>query len=480
MKRSLLRNKWLTWCLCAGLLTSPLTVWAQGTRISAPANKYSPAADVKAGQQGAAEVARQLPLLPENSAADNYVERVGRRLVAAIPRQFQQPQFRYSFSVVNARDINAFALPGGPMFVNRGMIEAARNEGEMAGVMAHEIAHVALRHGTAQASRQSNPGVQLGAIGGAILGAIIGGNVGGIISQGTQLGLSAYLLRYSREYETQADILGAQIMARAGYDPRDLANMFRTIERQSGGGSGIEWFSSHPNPGNRYERITEEAQLLRVPASRGAGESAEFQRVQSNLRGMSPAPTLEEASRSRQGRVSNPGRQYPANARIANRVELPASNYRTYSGGDLFRLAVPVNWQEFPDNGSITFAPEGAYGAYQGQSVFTHGAIAGVTDARSRNLQTATNAYVNALLQGNPYLQTQGGYRATRLDGRQALMVTLGGVSNVTGQQELVTLYTSLLRDGRLFYLINVAPRAQFSSYQPAFREMVNSVRLNG
>ena len=141
MKRSLQQRKWLTWCLCSVILAAPLTVGAQGTRISAPANKYSPAADVKAGQQGAAEVARQLPLLAENSAADNYVERVGRRLVTAIPRQFQQPQFRYSFSVVNARDINAFALPGGPMFVNRGMIEAARNEGEMAGVMAHETRH---------------------------------------------------------------------------------------------------------------------------------------------------------------------------------------------------------------------------------------------------------------------------------------------------------------------------------------------------
>lgn len=479
MKRSLRKQIWLPWCLSLGLLVTPLAVWAQGTRVAAPENKYSPAADVKAGQEGAAEVARQLPLLPENSAVDNYVERVGRRLVAAIPRQFQHSQFRYSFSVVNARDINAFALPGGPMFVNRGMIEAARTEGEMAGVMAHEIAHVALRHGTAQATKQSNPGIQLGAIGGAILGAIIGGNVGGIISQGTQLGLSAYLLKYSREYETQADILGAQIMARAGYDPRDLANMFRTIERQ-GGGSGIEWFSSHPNPGDRYERITEEAQLLRVPASRGAGESAEFRRIQSSLRGMSPAPTLEEASRSRQGRVSNTGRQYPANARIANRVELPARNYRTYSGGDLFRLAVPTNWQQFPDSNSITFAPEGAYGAYQGQSVFTHGAIAGVTDAGSRDLQAATNTYVNALLQSNPYLQTQGRYRTTRLDGRRALALTLGGVSNVTGQQEQVTVYTSLLRDGRLFYLINVAPRAQFSSYQSAFQEMVNSVRLNG
>jgi Zn-dependent protease with chaperone function len=479
MKSKLQRRKMLAWGLSSWLLLAPLAVWAQGTRVSAPKNNYSPADDLKVGQQAAAEVTRQLPLLPENGEVDNYVERVGRRLVAAIPRQFQHPEFRYTFSVVNASDINAFALPGGPMFVNRGMIEAARTEGEMAGVMAHEIAHVALRHGTAQATKQSNPGVQIGAIGGAILGAIIGGNVGGLIAQGTQFGLSAYLLKYSREYETQADILGAQIMARAGYDPRDLANMFRTIERQ-GGGSGPEWLSSHPNPGNRYERITEEAQLLRVPASRGTGGSAEFQRIQNDLRGMAPAPTMEEAARSRAGRVSNTGRRYPENSRVANRVELPASNYRTYASGNLFRVAVPTNWREFPDGNSITFAPEGAYGDYQGQAVFTHGAIVGVTDAGSRNLRTATNAYLNALLRGNPYLQVQGSSRPTRLDGRTALMQTLAGVSNVTGQPEQVTVYTSLLRDGRLFYLINVAPRAQFASYRPAFQEMLNSVRLNG
>src|SRR5262249_50855283 len=162
--------------------------------------------------------------------------------VAAIPREYQHSEFNYEFDVVNTRDINAFALPGGPMFVNRGMIEAARNEGEMAGVMAHEISHVALRHGTAQATKAQK--FQLPALGPAILGAIMGGNVGSVISQGTKFGLGAYLLKYSREYESQADTLGAQIMARAGYDPRDLANMFRTIQEQSGGRGGPEWLSS--------------------------------------------------------------------------------------------------------------------------------------------------------------------------------------------------------------------------------------------
>ena len=158
--------------------------------------------------------------------------------------------FEYSFTPVNLKDINAFALPGGPMFVNRGMIEAATTEGEVAGVMAHELAHVLLRHGTANATKAQ--GFQIGALAGAIAGAVIGGGWGEVISQGSQFGLGTWLMKYSREYERQADLVGAQIMARAGYDPRALAHMFETIQKQGGSG-GPEWLSSHPNPGNRTQ-----------------------------------------------------------------------------------------------------------------------------------------------------------------------------------------------------------------------------------
>ena len=278
------------------LLLCTAVAVAQGTKITPPKNSYKPADDVQIGREAAAEVSRELPLLPENGEADRHVERVGGILAAAIPPEFQHSEFHYTFSVVNASDINAFALPGGPMFVNRGMIESARTEGEMAGVMAHEISHVALRHGTAQATKSQGAGVQLGAIGGAILGAIIGGNVGDIVAQGSQLGVGAYLLKYSREYETQADVLGAQILARAGYDPMDLARMFETIEKE-GGSRGPEWLSSHPNPGNREERIAQEARLLRVSSAR-SNQSAEFSQVQASLQRMPPGRTMAEIASS--------------------------------------------------------------------------------------------------------------------------------------------------------------------------------------
>ena len=235
------------WLMAVAVFAMPLSALGQ-TRISAPKNKYNIRDDVQAGQQAAQEVERQMPIL-RDSSIQSYVSDVGQRLVAAIPQEFQHPEFRYSFKVVNARDINAFALPGGPMYVNRGMIEAARNEGEMAGVMAHEISHVALRHATAQATETQK--AQIGSVLGQIAGAVIGGGLGQIIGGASQVGFGAWALKYSRKYESQADILGAQIMARAGYDPRDLANMFRTIEQQGGRSSGPEWLSSHPNPGNR-------------------------------------------------------------------------------------------------------------------------------------------------------------------------------------------------------------------------------------
>jgi predicted Zn-dependent protease len=318
------RSKGLSALLLAfAMFAMPLAALGQ-TRIEMPKNKYSVAQDVQLGREAAQQVQQQMPLL-RDSAVDNYVETVGQRLVAAIPAEYQHPEFRYSFDVVDARDINAFALPGGPMFVNRGMIEAARNEGEMAGVMAHEISHVALRHATAQQTKLTSPKNTIIGLGAILGGAILGGQTGAAVGQ------TIYQIRttkYSREYETQADILGSQIMARAGYDPRDLANMFRTIAQQGGSG-GPEWLSSHPNPGNREQRILQEASMLRVEG--GRSDTAEFRQIQSRLRGYPRARTMEEIARSGQ-RYPNQGGQYPDQ-------NYPNDNGGVYARGE--RVAYP-------------------------------------------------------------------------------------------------------------------------------------------
>src|SRR6187401_1913534 len=234
------------------------------TVIKPPKNRYTPQQDVELGRQAAAEIRQQYPII-KNDRIASYLTTLGDRLVAGAPAELKQPVYEYAFTPVNLKEINAFALPGGPMFVHRGMFDAAASEAEVAGVMAHELSHVLLRHGTANASKAQNPWLQLGQIAGAVGGAVVGGAAGSAIAQGSQFGLGTLLLKYSRDFEKQADILGVQIMARAGYDPRALAHMFETIERQSGGSSGDpQWLSSHPNPGNRTQYINQEAQTLTI------------------------------------------------------------------------------------------------------------------------------------------------------------------------------------------------------------------------
>ena len=442
------------------------------TKITPPKNKYSPQDDVKLGREAAAQVEQQLPLLSDDNVT-SYVSDIGQRLVAAIPAELRHPEFRYTFKVVNVKEINAFALPGGPMFVNRGMLEAAKSEGEVAGVVAHELSHVALRHGTAQETKATP--YEVGTVAGAILGAIVGGNAGTLIAQGTQFGLGTAFLRFSREFEKQADIEGSQIMARAGYDPRDMANMFKTIEQQGGGG-GPQWLSDHPNPGNRYNYIVQEAQSLHVENARH--DSGAFQSVQARLHQMSPAPTTEQATRNASNRRGTGNGTPTSTGRISTNVERPSSRFTSYNEGNLFRISVPSNWRELPGNNSVTFAPEGGYGAVNQQSVFTHGVEAGLTRNESHDLQTATQELVQELAQSNQRMRTQGGYDRGTIGGRSGLRTTLSNQNDVTGKTERIALYTTLLDDGTLFYVIGVAPDNEYGAYDDVFDKVVRSLQF--
>ena len=463
------RARMLTvWLMALAIMTMPLNAFAQ-TRISYHSNKYSPSDDVKLGRQAAAEAEQQLPIM-RDSDASAYLERVGQRLVASIPQEFQHPEFNYYFKLVDARDINAFALPGGPMYVNRGTIEVAHNEGELAGVMAHELSHVALRHGTAQATKAQKYGLLAGIAG--IAGAILAGPSAGQIGQAA---VGAYFLKFSREYETEADVLGAQMMARAGYDPHDLANMFKTIEQQSGGSGGPTFLSDHPSPANRYARINQEAQMLRV--SNRVRDDGDFQRVQARLRGMPRARSMQEIAQG--GRTSGNSNSYPEGNISNARVAYPSGRYRAYTEGQLFRVSVPDNWRELPGNNDVWFSPEGAYGSVQNTAVFTHGVNFGLAQAQSNDLRQATDAYIGQLTQGNRNMRQQGGYQRGTIDGRNALAITLSNANEATGRTEVVTVYTTLLRNGSLFYMVAVAPQDEYRNYQSAFTNILRSVKLN-
>ena len=442
---------------------------AAQTTITPPDNNYAPADDVKMGLQAKTEAEQQLPVMHDDEVT-SYIEGIGRRLVAAIPPNLRHPEFRYTFEAVNVREINAFALPGGPMFVNRGMIEAAHTEGEVASVMAHELSHVVLRHGTAQASKATK--YEIGTIAGAVLGAIIGGNLGSVVAQGTQFGLGTAFLRFSREYEQQADIEGTHIMATAGYDPREMANLFKTIEKQGGSGAP-QWLSDHPNPGNREEYITREAQLLHV--DNPVRDTRAFEQVQAHLKKLSPAPTTEQATKNA-GRGGQPsGQSQPP---PTGRVAPPSSQLKTYTEGDLFRVSVPSNWRELPGSSVVTFAPDGGYGQSNGQSVFTHGVELGAGRNETHDLQTATGELIASLSSGNPNLGRPSGYDNVSVAKRKGLRTTMSNRSEVTGQPETIQVFTTLMRDGSVFYVIGVAPRESFTEYAKTFQRIVGSLQL--
>jgi Zn-dependent protease with chaperone function len=442
------------------------TALAAQTRVVPPKNKYTPQQDVELGRQAAAEVRKEYPIITSASIS-RYLDELGRALVEAAPRELDQDVFEYSFTAVNLKEINAFALPGGPMFVNRGMIEAATGEGSIAGVMAHELSHVLLRHGTANATKAEK--FQWGAIAGAITGAVVGGGWGEVISQGSQFGLGTWLLKYSREYEKQADLLGTQIMARAGYDPRELARMFEAIERQSRGG-GPQWLSSHPNPGNRTAYIAAEAAKLQM-ANRTI-EPGGFDRARSALATLPPAKSMAEVAR----RGPSGGTPEPT-ARIGGPVPAPSSQYRTARGGRLFQVSVPANWRSLSSTNAVKFVPENGYGDLGGQVVFTHGVEIGVARAASRDLGVATRVFIDALRAENPSLTSAGGQRVVQLSRRSALGTPLTNRS-ATGKTERIGVYTTFLADGNLFYYLTVVPEDEAGVYALAFQRVGESIRI--
>jgi hypothetical protein len=453
------------------VITLTATTVAAQTKVTPPKNKYTPQQDVQIGQEAAAEVRKEYPVINDDQV-ESYLDRLGDRLVEAAPRELNNPVFRYSFTPVNLKDINAFALPGGPMFVNRGMIEAAGSEAEVAGVMAHELAHVLLRHGTANATKAQ--GFQIGALAGAIAGAVVGGGWGELISQGSQFGLGTWLMKYSREYEKQADLIGAQIMARAGYDPRELARMFETIAKQGGSG-GPQWLSSHPNPGNRTQYINAEAAQLRV-AARPSDQG--FLQTKTRLAQMGPARTMAEMERSGGGGGTGGGRSTGSVGRIGDAVPAPSRQYRTVQGGQLFTVSVPSNWQAVTANNSIKYVPQNAYGDYNGQSTLTHGVELGVARASANNLDAATQTLIEGFVRGNDGMRIAGREERFQLSGRQAIVTPLEGRSALGGV-ERVEVHTTLLSNGDLFYLLTVVPEREVGTYGPAFDRVVRTVRLN-
>jgi predicted Zn-dependent protease len=277
-------GKVMRWSLLALLTLQTACGWALSAggaqtalpRASASFNLFSPEQDIQLGEASAEEIMRQVVVL-RDKRTEGYVQRLGERVAAASPGY----KFPYKFVVVASPEINAFALPGGYVFVNEGAIEAARTEGELAGVLAHEIAHVSLRHGTTQASRSYLARTALGVVN--AVASVGEGDFWRVAAAACGAGVNRFFMRSNRAAELQADAEGARLLAEAGFDPRDMANFFERLDEREGV-RGNDGASDHPGPASRVEAIGKVVAALGQTPPR-ARDSEEFRRIKSRLSG---------------------------------------------------------------------------------------------------------------------------------------------------------------------------------------------------
>src|SRR5579859_346945 len=458
MRWRLVRAVSVATTLC--LLLIPSTR-AQRTQFKPAWNFYSPQDDIALGKQVAVDAARQLPSC-NAPRVDAYLTELGRKLVAKLPTG--GVDYPWEFHCVNDREINPFALPGGYVFVNRGVIEVSDNEAQLAAVMAHELSHVALRHGTAEATK-----AQFAQAGVGILGALFGGNAGGALL--TELGrfsAGGVLLRYSRSSETQADVMGTQVLYDAGYDPRALAQFFEKIEAESKGKNPPEFFSDHPNPEHRVERVDEEIQKLGGEPGKMKRDSLEFEAIKREVRAL---PVVRRGPS-------------PAGREVPNRIgppPAPSPNFVEYKS-PAYKIAYPENWHKYGQEKSVSFAPDGGVlEGSDGQGGLAYGLIVNVTQAQGapaaeRSLEDATQDLVRTLQKDNPHMKIARGPGRLRLNGQPGLSTYLSNVSPLGGEETdwLIT----VMRPGGLLSFICVAPQKDYEKYDKTFAAILDSVRL--
>jgi Zn-dependent protease with chaperone function len=441
-------------------------------------NLFSVQQDVEIGRQSAAQAERQLPVL-RDPWLERYLNRVIQPLVEAAPGA----RYPYRVRAVDAAEVNAFAFPGGPLYVNRGLLEATRSEGELAGVLAHEIAHIALRHGTHQASRAYAAQAGIGILGG-LLGRDRGTSTQVIQAVGG-LGLNAAFLRFSRNDEQEADLAGIRMMKRAGYDPAAMASFFGLLKQQeSRDPSRLEqFFSSHPAPADRAARMQAEAE--RLGGVERARASADFDSMHERLQG-------RPFSQQRTARMEERGDRGGRGAGRAEPpvIDRPSASLRTFEQRDgFFEVDYPSNWRAYPATSGygVTLAPPDGIQWLDDRRqnvvcavIINHYDPFDAVGSGSSALDDATDDLVAEIRRSSPYLRAVGSpQRHTRVDRAAALSVDLEGVSPATGETERVRVLTRELTDGHVLYALFVAPRDQAARLQPAFDDMVDSLRVN-
>ncbi len=468
--------------LAAGMALNAPAAWADRTQIKPGVNMYSTDDDIRMGQKLAADAEAKLPML-NDLRVDGYLNRLGQKLATYAPG----PAFAYEFHCVNAEQLNSFALPGGFVFVNRAIIEEASDEAQLAGVLAHEISHVALRHGTNQATKKEMGNGIVG-IAGAILGGGILTNLASQISG--SLAESAVLLKYSRTSEDQADILGTQILYDAGYDPRAMAQFFEMLESESKGRLRPEFFSDHPVPAHRIDRVTDEIDNMGGMPENYKSDSADFREIRRYILSLPPAPEkgdkgifAEPRDPAAAGSIST-----EASAPAVSTAKPPTSPASadfpdsTEYVGETFALRHPESWRVSGSGDLAKIVPLGRLVKdANGKAVTTVGIIAENypvnPEDEGATLNLATNSYVADLRGRIPSLQIAGEGETIQVDGQPAMSMKLSADSGGGGEETrwLVT----VLRGDELLAFVCFAPANDYAGYDETFKQVISSIHFS-
>lgn len=258
----------------AGVLAG---AWLMATVSAAAITLVSVDQEIAIGRQADLQVRQQMAAVADAQIA-GYVRGLGQRLARVAPG----PKYPYSFSVADYREINAFALPGGPVWVHRGVLHSATSESQVAGVLAHEIAHIAQRHSADQLTKATLANWGLG-----LLGAILGNSGGaGTAQVAASLLTNGAFLKFSRDDEREADRVGLQILTRAGWDGRGMTELFEVLRREaSRDPAAVEtFFSTHPSPQDRINQLQAEVSRTRG----GTRDTKEFQAIKARALKLAP------------------------------------------------------------------------------------------------------------------------------------------------------------------------------------------------
>jgi hypothetical protein len=419
--------------------------------------------EVQLGQQAVKEIEKDLPILPPDHPTSKYINALGQKLAAKAPGY----KFPYTFKVVKQKEINAFALPGGPIYMNIGTINAA-TEAELAGVMGHEISHVVMRHSARQAAKAAKAQLPLAILGG-VLGAGVGGWAGSLASMGLSIGAGSVFMKYSRDAETEADMVGAQIIYDAGYDPNALVTFFQKLKAQQGDSGGPSFMASHPDPGNRAKNVA--SILSRFPAKQfQTADSAEFLAAKKALQNVSTETQTQTAAKEPHETLNRLKGQ-----------QLEAAPTLTTFDHATFQVGYPSNWQLSGDErSSVNIFPKGGVAS---NSIAYGIILSGFKPGRGGDqLDEGMRQLVQSIQQTNPDLRPIGSPVSVSVDRKPAKAVELQGTSSVLENgkplPERVRVVALKGKSGLLLYALMVAPEADFDTLRPAFDRILNTYRL--